>query len=188
MCGSQTALAGLFGGFWSAENLAQWLDPLGTGAFAIGGFDPCPPLSTYCTAKVNSCGGTPAISAMGLSSTTASSGFTISASGAQPGKSGLLIYTDAGPRVPPAPFQGGLLCFNSPVRRSVATMATGGTPGNCDASFDLDWNAFSSGSAGGNPAGFLTTPGQQVEMQVWGRDTVQTGSFLSDALSYAVCP
>ena len=188
ICGSQTTLYGRFDGFWNNENIVQYLDPLGTGAVAIGGHDPCPPLSSYCTAKLNSCAGTPAVSASGLSSASASSGFTLSASGAQTGKAGLVLYTSGGARIPAAPFQGGLLCIASPLRRSAVITASGGTPGNCDASFDLDWNAFASGNAGGNPAGFLTTAGQRVDLQVWGRDTVQHGSFLSEALSYLVCP
>lgn len=187
-CGLQTTLYGRFDGFWNNASIAQYLDPLGTGATATGGYDPCPPPSSYCTAKLNSCGGTPAVSAAGMASASAGSGFTLSASGAQTGKSGLVLYTSGGARVPAAPFQGGLLCIASPLRRSVVTTASGGTPGNCDAGFDLDWNAFASGNAGGNPAGFLTTPGQRVDLQVWGRDTVQHGSFLSQALSYQVCP
>ena len=187
-CGSQASFYGRFDGFWNNTNIAQYLDPLATGAVAIGGYDPCPPISSYCTAKLNSCGGTPSLNATGLSSASASSGFTLSTSGAQSGKAGLVLYTSGGARIPAVPFQGGLLCIASPLRRSAVITAGGGTPGNCDASFDLDWNAFSSGSAGGNPAGFLSTPGQRVDLQVWGRDTLQHGSFLSEALSYQVCP
>jgi hypothetical protein len=54
-------------------------------------------------------------------------------------------------------------------------------------------NAFASGNyAPGfpiyNPAAFLSLPGQQVNCQWWGRDTPATGSFMSNALEYWVCP
>ena len=55
-------------------------------------------------------------------------------------------------------------------------------------SWSLDLNAFASGNAGGNPDAFLSAPGTEVYCQWWGRDSVSTGSFLSDALRYIVRP
>ena len=49
-------------------------------------------------------------------------------------------------------------------------------------------NAFASGNAGGNPAAFLTLPGSMINAQWWGRDSVMTGSFLSDGVEYVVAP
>jgi hypothetical protein len=40
VCGAQNAWYGRFDGFYNAFNLGQWLDPLGTGALEIDGFDP----------------------------------------------------------------------------------------------------------------------------------------------------
>jgi hypothetical protein len=74
-----------------------------------------------------------------------------------------------------------------------------GTPGgaNCDGQFSIDMNAFASVSwivpdCAGNPSGlppnntapFLATPGQAVYTVFWGRDSVATGSFVSDGLRY----
>ena len=45
-----------------------------------------------------------------------------------------------------------------------------------------------SGTPANNPAGYLTNPGTTVFTQYWGRDSVATGSFVSDGLSYVVGP
>ena len=142
---------------------------------------------TYCTAKTNSCAGTPVISGTGAASASSSSGFSVDATGARTGKAGLLLYTDNGERFPSVPFSGGLLCINSPVRRSVAATAIGGTPNNCDATFSIDMNSFSAGAQGGNPQSFLTVPGMRIDCQWWGRDTVASGAYLSEALTYTIC-
>ncbi|HUR28738.1 MAG TPA: VCBS repeat-containing protein [Planctomycetota bacterium] len=142
----------------------------------------------YCTAKTNSCGATPAISFTGAPSLAATSGFTIEASGARSGRPGLLLYGPNGPAS--VPFEGALLCVAPQgIRRGPAGLSNGGTPGPlCDAVFRLDFNAFASGNAGGNPAPFLHTLGQRVDVQWWGRDNTAIGSFLSNALQFNVCP
>jgi hypothetical protein len=140
-----------------------------------------------CQAKTNSCGLLPAIAFSGAPSAAASSGFVISTSGARVAKSGLVLYGPNGPAS--LPFQGGTLCVAPQgLRRSVVVASVGGTPGACDAQFQLDWNAFAAGAAGGNPAAFLSNVGQRVDLQWWGRDTLANGSLLSDALGYEVCP
>jgi hypothetical protein len=144
--------------------------------------------SHYCVAKVNSCAGTPAIASAGLPRASAASGFVISATGAREGRLGILLYTPNGSAS--LPFHGGTLCVAPQgLKRGPPVIATGGTPGpSCDAVFRIDWNAFAAGAAGGNPAAFLASAGQQVNVQWWGRDSVANGSFLSDALFYSVCP
>ena len=42
-CANQWTYYGRFDRFWAAKNLGQWLDPLGTGAVGIDGFDPVNP-------------------------------------------------------------------------------------------------------------------------------------------------
>jgi hypothetical protein len=143
---------------------------------------------SYCTGKVNSCGGTPAISSSGAASMIATSGYTISATGARPAKLGLVIYTNNGPRVPAIPFGTGLLCIDSPVRRGTILMSIGGTPGMCDAIRSMDMNAFAHALIGGNPQAYLTVPGTQVDLQWWGRDNFANGDYLSNALQYYVGP
>jgi FG-GAP repeat protein len=141
----------------------------------------------YCTAKLNSCGALPAITWTGIPSASASSGFLLSASGAREGKSGLVLYGNAGPAT--IPFQNGTLCVApAGLKRGVPVVASGGTPGPaCDAQLVLDWNAFAAGLLGGHPQAWLRVPGTAVQAQWWGRDT-PSECLLSDALSYDTCP
>jgi hypothetical protein len=139
----------------------------------------------YCTAKAGLVCGLPAIETSGVPSATSTSGFHVSAGPARGGKSGILVYGDAGAAT--LPFHGGTLCVSPPLRRSVG-VSSGGTSGACDGAFSLDMNCFASGNCGGNPAAYLTLVGQTVHCQWWGRDSVATGSFLSDALQYSVGP
>jgi plastocyanin len=156
----------------------------------------CPAPESYCTAKGGLACGPTAIASVGVPSATAASGFTITAAPARSNKPGILLYTSAGRANLPFPQGGHILCIQaSPLRRGGPT-ASGGTPGpNCDGVFTIDWNAFAHGvwvPPGGqtpnSPAPFLLVIGQQVNAQWWGRDTVATGSFMSDALEYRVCP
>jgi hypothetical protein len=145
----------------------------------------CPATVTYCTAKPGLVCGTPAISAFGMPSASSSSGYFITAGPARSNRTGLMIYTNSGRNN--AAFQGGTLCVGTtPLRRTV-TVDSGGFS-TCDGEFAIDMNAFASGAQGGNPASFLTTVGTKVNAQWWGRDTQATGSFLSDAVEYYVCP
>ena len=140
---------------------------------------------TYCTAKTNSCGTLPSISAFGAPSATASSGFTVRATNTKALRAGLLLYTDSGRGN--TPFSGGTLCLNQmPLRRSVAVVDTVGTAGQCDGVLSLDMNCFAAGACGGNPLTSLTVPGTQIDCQFWGRDTVANGALLSNALEYFV--
>ena len=124
----------------------------------------------------------------GAPSATATSGFVISTSGARANRSGLLLYSPSGRGS--SPFNGGTLCLAPQgLRRSPAVLSIGGTPGPfCDAGFQLDWNSFASGNAGGNPQAFLSSVGQVVNLQWWGRDSIAGGSLVSDAIEYSVCP
>ena len=146
--------------------------------------DPCPDPITYCTAKPGLICGVPAIDSSGTASATATSGFEIFASPARLNRSGLIIYTNAGPAA--IPFQGGTLCLQpAPLRRTSTVISQG--PGACNSEFRLDMNAFASGNTGGNPDAFLQMLGTTVNCQWWGRDSVATGSFLSDGLEFEVC-
>jgi hypothetical protein len=51
-----------------------------------------------------------------------------------------------------------------------------------------DCAGLPSGIGPNAPAAYLTGPGQDIYCQFWGRDTVATGSFLSDGLRYTIEP
>lgn len=135
----------------------------------------------YCTAKTGLVCGVPSISALGCPDATETSGWEIRAEPARGNRTGLILYSCSGSAA--IPFEGGFLCVSPPIRRTPPT-SSGGTNGACDGVFRLDFNAFASGNGGGNPDACLNVPGQQVNAQWWGRDSVQTGSFLSNGLEF----
>jgi hypothetical protein len=156
--------------------------------------------ATFCTAKTGLMCGVPSISSSGTPSATALSGFKVQASPAVSCRSGILLYNTA--KAAAAPFQGGVLCLAvSGLRRAGSTNSMG-TPGNnCDGLFSIDMNQFAhamwvvpdcaggpSGIPPNNPAAYLTTPGTRVSGQFWGRDTMATGSFVSDGLIWVIGP
>jgi hypothetical protein len=168
------------------DALVVWDGLFGADLDVRGGYFESPAATPYCTGKVNSCGAAASITFSGEASATALSGFAVRTHDARPGKAGLLIYSSNG-RIALA-FEGGTLCIGLPVRRAPAVFATGGTAGACDATLSIDMNCFASGLCGGNPHPALTTVGQVINCQWWGRDTVASGALLSNAMEYLVGP
>ncbi len=158
---------------------------IGFRTFVINAGNP----GVYCVAKNNSLGCTPSIGSSGTPSSTATSGFTISAAQVRNNKPGLLLYGSSGRAT--TPFQGGILCIQPPIKRSVA-VNSGGTLApisDCSGVYALDLNSFAQGLLGGTPAAFLRTSGTTVDTQYWGRDPGFPAPFdstLSDAFEYAV--
>ncbi|HTF89909.1 MAG TPA: hypothetical protein VK843_15955 [Planctomycetota bacterium] len=144
---------------------------------------------TYCTAKVNSLGCTPAIGSSGGPSASAGAGFVVSGSNVRNQKPGLLLYSVTGRAA--SPFQGGTLCLAAPVRRSTATNS-GGTAlpaSDCSGVYAIDMNAFAVGALGGHPVPALTVVGTLVDCQFWGRDPgfpAPMNSTLTNALEYVI--
>jgi hypothetical protein len=142
--------------------------------------------NNFCSAKLTSCGNLPELSATGMPSATATSGFVVTGSGLRGSKFGMLIYTDQGPNN--APFQGGNLCVQGP-RRSVH-LQSDGTPSLCDGSISIDMNSFRAGLLGGTPPlASLSIPGTTVHCQFWQRDPGNSFNVsLTGGLKYVVCP
>lgn len=149
------------------------------------------PTVTYCTAKSNSLGCTPAIAGSGAPSASAASGFVISGSSVRNNKVGILFYGSTGQAA--TPFTGGLLCLNGPLRRVQNLYSNGTQPpvNDCSGVYSVDMNAFRSGALGGNPAAFLSVVGTVVDAQFWGRDpgyTAPNNTTLTDGLEFLIGP
>jgi len=167
----------------------RFLNAGGAPALHIARLEPCP-FQTYCDAKVNSLGCTPAIGAVGAPSATSASGFEVIATNVINNKPGLLVYGFSGRAA--IPFHGGVLCVAAPRFRS-SVIDSGGDSGttNCSGVYAIDVNAFAAGALGGAPQPALSTPGAIVRCQYWGRDpgfAAPDGHTLSDALEYRVGP
>jgi hypothetical protein len=143
---------------------------------------PCASITIYCTAKTNSAGCMPAITASGTPSASTGSGFTIKTSNVLDNKFGLYFYSKSGANN--APFQGGVLCAQPPLVRTML-QNSGGTP-PCGGAFQIDFNAYV--ASGKDPA---LIAGQQVWAQTWSRDpgfAPPNNTSLSDAVSFTLCP
>jgi hypothetical protein len=155
----------------------------------VGHFD-CSTTGTYCTAKVNSLGCTPAIASQGTPSASATTGFVVNASSVRNGKSGMLLYGVSGRAG--TPFAGGFRCVALAVRRTPLT-SSGGSPlpaNDCTGNYAIDMNAFAHGALGGHPLAALLVPGTVVDCQWWGVDPgfpAPNNTTLSAGLEYVVC-
>jgi hypothetical protein len=151
----------------------------------------CTEVQIYCTGKVNSIGCQPVVASIGFARVGASSGFVVSGSNVRNNKSGLLFYGANGRSS--APFQGGTLCVNPPVKRTPSANS-GGTaaPANdCSGVYAIDMNAFASGALGGSPLSALTVAGTVIDCQWWGRDpgfAAPNNTTLSNGLEFVMCP
>jgi probable HAF family extracellular repeat protein len=96
--------------------------------------------STYCTAKVNSLGCSPAIGSIGYASVGSNQPFLITCGNVLNNKSGLLFY---GFGQIAAPFQGGYLCVQPPSTRTPVQLS-GGSTGlpSCTGQYSYDFNAL----------------------------------------------
>jgi len=141
---------------------------------------PLPP-TNYCTAKINSQGCLPVMSFTGAPSATNPAPFTITATNVLNQKPGLLLY---GYSQASTPFQGGVLCISSPLRR-ITTTGSHGSPVptvDCSGSYSIDFNLRI--QSGLDP---LLAPGQEVDTQYWSRDPASPAPVgLTSALSFQI--
>lgn len=138
--------------------------------------------STYCTAKVNSQGCTPALSFSGVPSLTHPGPFDITATQVINGKPGLLFYSHVGRDA--VPFQGGTLCVRTPIQRTPIQSSGGNPPpDDCSGTYGFDFNGWI--QAGADP---IINLGSTLNAQFWYRDPESpTGTGLTNAIEFIVC-
>src|SRR5882672_244407 len=147
----------------------------------------CTPASSYCTSgtTLNQC--SPSMSSTGTASASETSGFQVRVGNADGIRFGTFFYGLSGAATTPwAANSTSLLCVKAPSQR-MSVQNTGGTQGQCDGSFQLDWNAF----VNTHPAalGWGAQAGQRVWLQAWMRDVgAPKNSNLSDGLTFTLCP
>jgi hypothetical protein len=155
---------------------------LGNADCWLARYDFCGSSSTFCMAKTSSAGCGPSIAASGNPSASAGSGFTITTSNVLDNEFGLYFYGKSGPNN--APFQGGILCVQPPLVRTMLQNSGGTAP--CGGMYQIDFNAYV--ASGADPA---LVAAQQVWIQTWGRDpgfAPPNNTSLSDAVSFTICP
>jgi len=135
----------------------------------------------YCAGTSSSCGSIPDLSASGVPSATASSGFVLTASGLRGGAPAALWYTISGRAA--LPFGNVTLCLAGP-RWAVPVRFAGGT-NQCDGQVQIDFNAYARGLLGGKPASYLSQPGTVVQCQFIGRDNPNL--LATEALEFSIC-
>jgi hypothetical protein len=140
-----------------------------------------PPTMTYCTAKLNSQGCLPAISAIGVPGTTNPDPFTIGATNVINHKTGMVLYSIAGSAT--TPFQGGTLCLAAPLHRTPGQNSGGNAgPDDCSGGYAFDFNHRI--QSGIDPA---LLPGVQVWAQYYSRDPADPfGVGLTDAVVFTI--
>jgi plastocyanin len=143
-------------------------------------------VTSYCTAGTTANGCQTVLSTTGLPSTSAGSGFTVTASSSEGAKNGIFFYGLNGQQANSWGNGTSYQCVIPPVIRT-GLQAGSGTTGACDGSFNIDMNAF---WATAQPAK-VPAVGQEVSLQLWFRDPMNTSNqttSLSDAIKFEVCP
>jgi hypothetical protein len=139
----------------------------------------------YCTAGTSASGCQATLSATGLPSASAASGFTVNAAGVEGAKPGLFVFGTGGRQALPWGAGSSLQCI-APPRVRGALLPGSGTKGQCDGSFAYDLNARWSAVPKQNPgAGVL------VRAQLWYRDPLHpSGTTISssNAIEFFVSP
>jgi uncharacterized delta-60 repeat protein len=141
----------------------------------------------YCTSGVSSLGCTPSISANGVASVGAASGFTLDVQNVDGARQGLVFY-GLGGRMGNSLGAGNtsFFCVKAPVQR-MTVQNSGGAAGTCNGSFQQDWLAYVSGSP--TAVGAPLAAGVNVQAQAWYRDPPAPKSVaLSNALEFITVP
>lgn len=140
--------------------------------------------TTYCTAKTNSLGCVPAISADGFPSPTATSGYLLRATDVRNQSAGGLTFGISGRAA--LPFGGGTNCI-APPRQRTPISNSGGSPvsvADCSGAWQLDFNTWMSQY-------WTLPPGTTIQAQWFGRDkgfAAPNNWTLSAAVEFIVRP
>ena len=176
---NQKAWFGRFNQFWQSNNIAQWLDPVGTNPTTLDGYDPfagCPDPVNYCHSFSNSTGVPATFSTVGTASISAND-LTLITDGLPTGVPGLYFY---GTGQTSTIFGQGLLCVNGTIKRLPVQV----TDVIGFALANLDWTAppFNSGVG-------AAVSGQTRYFQFWYRDVAGGGAGFntSDAVEITWC-
>lgn len=141
----------------------------------------CSAPNIYCTAKTNSLGCAPDIAWFGAPSATNPNPFWITCTNVINQKTGMLFY---GHQRNATLFQGGTLCAQQPLRRSLLLFSGGtGFGADCSGDFSFDFNAWT--RSGVDPS---LVHGSRVNAQFWYRDPpTPSTTGLSNAIEFVIC-
>jgi hypothetical protein len=142
----------------------------------------------YCTAGTSSSGCQASVSATGIASASATSGFTVSVATVEGSKDGQFFYGSTGRQASAWGNGTSYMCVLPPRLRG-GLLPSSGTNGSCDGSFSQDLNARwcpSCPKPSHNPGA-----GSTLQAQFWYRDPQSSSNQttgLSDAVEVFVCP
>lgn len=136
--------------------------------------------ASYCTAKVNSLGCTPAIGFSGAPSVSGATPFHVTAAQVINNKAGILFYGLGSANIP---FQGGILCVQPPIQRTGVQISGGNPPPNdCTGTYDFDFGSLI--GLGADPS---LVAGAAIFAQYWTRDAASPSTTgLTDGLSFVI--
>jgi hypothetical protein len=141
---------------------------------------------TYCTAGTSTAGCSALISASAHPSVSFANPCLLSVSGVEGQKNGILFYGLVQFIQPWATGSSSFLCVKTPTQRTLG-QSSGGTPGQCDGGFALDWNAFQLANPGA--LGQPWTAGATANCQAWYRDPPAAKTTnLSNAVALTYVP
>lgn len=133
---------------------------------------------SYCATNVTPNFCAPRIIGSGCPQVSRPSGFSLTAQDLQGNRSGLIAYSSGSQQVPFASGNPSTLCLQAPIQRT-NLQSSGGTPGQCDGSFSLDFLAWVASQPGA-----LHTPlvaGTTLHFQAYVREPAYPkGACLTD--------